>query len=63
MVDLGCEDPAHYGAAVLEGDRRLMGDRREQRTLLVGERRVPVAHELTDLAAFPAEWKSDGVGA
>ena len=37
----------------------MVRDRREERTLLVGERRVPVADELADLSALPAERDPD----
>ena len=40
---------------MLERDGRVVGDRREQRAVLVGERRVAVADELADLAALPAQ--------
>ena len=41
----------------------MVGDRLEQRALLVGERRVPVGDELADFPPFPAERRADGVGA
>ena len=49
VVDLLGEDAAHDRASVLERDRGVVGDRREQRALLLGERRVAVADELADL--------------
>ena len=49
VVDLLGEHAAHHRAPVLERDRRVVGDRGEQRPLLVGERRVAVGDELADL--------------
>ena len=49
VVDLLGEHAAHHRAPVLERDRRVVGDRGEQRALLVGERRVAVGDELADL--------------
>ena len=62
VVDLLGEDAAHHRAAVLERDGGVVGDRLEQRPLLVGERRVAVGHELADLAPLPAQRRPDGVG-
>src|ERR687897_3546734 len=62
VVDLLREDAAHDRASMLERDGGLVCDRREQRSLLSGERRVAVADELADLSAFPAEREPDGVG-
>ena len=50
VVDLLGEHAAHHRAPVLERDRGMVGDRDEQRALVVGERRVAVADELADLA-------------
>src|SRR5438034_1139176 len=54
-MDLLREHPAHHRAAVLERDGRMMGDGRQQRALVVRERRVAVTHELADLAPLPAQ--------
>jgi len=48
---------------VLERDGSVVGDRLEQRPLLVRERRVAVGHELPDLAPLPAQRRPDGVRA
>ena len=61
VVDLLGEDAAHHRAPVLERDGGMVGDRLEQRALLVGERRVPVGHELADLAPLPAQRRAHGV--
>ena len=63
MVDLLREDTAHDGAAVLEGDRRVVGDRGEQRPLVVRERRVAIADELADQTPLPPERHPDRVSA
>jgi hypothetical protein len=55
VVDLLGEHAAHHGSPVLERDRRVVGDRGQQRLLLLGERRVAVAHELPDRAPLPAQ--------
>ena len=61
VVDLLREHAAHHGSPVLERDRGVMCDRREQRALLVGERCVAVADELADLAPLPAQRQADVV--
>ena len=61
VVDLLGEHAAHHGASVLERDRRVARDRREQRPLRARERRVAVADELADLPALPAQREPHGV--
>ena len=61
VVDLLGEHAAHDRAPVLERDRGVVRDRREERALLLGERRVAVADQLSDLAALPPERQPDGV--
>ena len=63
VVDLLGEHAAHHRAPVLERDRGVMRDRLEQRAVVVGERRVPVADELADLAALPAQRQAQRVRA
>jgi hypothetical protein len=55
VVDLLGEHAAHHRAAVLERDRGMVRDRREQRTLVGGEGGIPVDDELADLAPLPAQ--------
>ena len=59
VVDLLGEDAAHHRPAVLERDRGVVRDRREQRALLLRERRVAVADELADRPALPAQRDPD----
>src|SRR5262249_59028718 len=61
VVDFLSEDTAHDRPPVLERDGGMVGDRPEERALLVRERRVAVAHELPDLPALPAERHADRV--
>jgi hypothetical protein len=51
----GSTPSPHDGAAVLERDSGVMGDRLEQRAVVVGERRVAIGDELADHAALPAQ--------
>ena len=60
VVDLLGQHAAHHRPPVLECDRRMVGDRREQRSLVVGEGAVLVGDELADLAALPAEGRPHG---
>src|SRR5918996_3568219 len=55
VVDLLGEHTAHDGAPMLEGDSRVVRDRLEQRSLVVRERRVPIADQLADLPPLPAQ--------
>ena len=63
MVDLLREDAAHDRAPMLERDRGMVSDRRQQRSVVVGERRVTVADELADLAPLPPQRQPDRVRA
>ena len=61
VMDLLGEHAAHHCAPVLERDGCVVGDRLQQRPLLVGEGRVAVGHELADLPPLPAERRADGM--
>src|SRR5882672_6820335 len=61
MVDLLRKYAAHHGATVLERDCSMVRDRLEQRTVVVGERRVAVGDELADHTALPAQRRAYGV--
>ena len=61
VVNLLSEDAAQHRATVLERHRSVVRDRREQLALLVRERRVAIADELSDLAALPAQRKTHGM--
>src|SRR5919201_1087005 len=63
VVDLLSEHASHHRAAVLERDRCVVRDRREQCAVVVAERCVAVAHELADLPSLPAERQANRVGA
>ena len=54
-MDLLSKHAAHDGPTVLERDGGMVRDRGEQRPLLVGEGRIPVADELSDLATLPPQ--------
>src|SRR6266496_4739027 len=54
-MDLLGEHPAHDRTAVLERNRRVMGDRGEQRALVGREVGVAVADELADLPPLPPQ--------
>ena len=55
VVDLLGEDAPHDRSAVLERDGGVVGDRLEQRAIVVRERDVAVADELADLTSLPAQ--------
>ena len=55
MVDLLSQHAAQHGAPVLQGNRRVARDRRQQRPVLLSEGRVTVADQLADLPALPAQ--------
>src|SRR5579859_4426944 len=63
MVDLLGEHAAQYRTAVFEGDGSVMCDRLEQRTVVVGERRVAICDELADLPPAPTQRRAHGVRA
>src|SRR6266498_4115484 len=63
MVDLLSEHAAHHRASVLESDGSMVGDRREQLTVVARERGVAVADELADLTSPPAQRQPLGVRA
>jgi hypothetical protein len=60
-MDFLRQDTPHDGTAVLDRNRSLVGDRGEQRALLLGEARVAVTDELADLAPLPPERKPNRV--
>ena len=55
VVDLLGEHPAQDRPAVLERDGGVVGDRLQERPVLVRERRVPIADQLADLPPLPAQ--------
>ena len=63
MVDLLGEDAAQHRPPLLERDRRVIRDRREELPLVGREGRVPIADELADLPSLPAERQANGVPA
>jgi malate dehydrogenase len=63
VMDLLGKHATQNRAPVLERDRRMMRDRREQLAVVFAERDVAVADELTDLPALPAQRHPHGVRA
>jgi hypothetical protein len=63
VVNLLGEHAAHDRPSMLERNGSVVCDRREQRALVGGERRVAVADELTDLAPLPPQRQAHRVRA
>ena len=62
VMNLLSQDAAQHRSPVLQRDCRVARNRRQQRAVLLRERRVAVAHQLADLPPLPAQRHPHGIG-